>query len=167
MIFVTVGNSLRPFLRLLNAVDQAAERGLLQKDILYQSGHSTFEATVGRTIPFLSRDDFSKAVREASVIVSHAGAGTILACASAGKKPVLVPRQKRYDEIVDDHQIEMCELLEETGRAFYVRDINQLTDAVNDASAQRLQPNDTIPQLGREIRQYLVDLAVERGRRAP
>jgi UDP-N-acetylglucosamine transferase subunit ALG13 len=44
------------------------------------------------------------AMREADVVIAHAGCGSALSALDAGKKPVLVARRESYGENVDDHQ---------------------------------------------------------------
>jgi len=44
-------------------------------------------------------------IREAVAIVSHGGPGSIMLCASVGKKAIVVPREKSRGEHVDDHQV--------------------------------------------------------------
>lgn len=49
--------------------------------------------------------EMAAAIREADVVVAHAGTGIALMALENGKLPVLVPRRNRYDEHVDDHQL--------------------------------------------------------------
>lgn len=49
--------------------------------------------------------EMSMAMREADVVVAHAGTGIALAALEAGRYPVLVPRRARRGEHVDDHQL--------------------------------------------------------------
>jgi UDP-N-acetylglucosamine--N-acetylmuramyl-(pentapeptide) pyrophosphoryl-undecaprenol N-acetylglucosamine transferase len=52
--------------------------------------------------------DLIHAMREADVVVAHAGVGTALAALEAGKCPVLVPRRLAHGEHVDDHQTQIA-----------------------------------------------------------
>jgi len=56
--------------------------------------------------------EMQEALREADVVVAHAGTGIALAALEAGRLPVLVPRRVRHGEHVDDHQLtialELC-----------------------------------------------------------
>ena len=49
-------------------------------------------------------EELHKAMREADVVVTHAGTGSALAALEAGKLPILVPRSHAAGEHVDDHQ---------------------------------------------------------------
>jgi UDP-N-acetylglucosamine--N-acetylmuramyl-(pentapeptide) pyrophosphoryl-undecaprenol N-acetylglucosamine transferase len=52
--------------------------------------------------------DLTQAMREADVVVAHAGVGTALAALEVGKCPVLVPRRLAHGEHVDDHQTQIA-----------------------------------------------------------
>jgi UDP-N-acetylglucosamine transferase subunit ALG13 len=54
---------------------------------------------------------FQAVVEEARVIVAHCGEGTAMLLESLGKPFILVPRTRRFGDRVDDHQIEMAEVL--------------------------------------------------------
>ena len=45
-------------------------------------------------------------VREARIVVTHAGVGSILLALTNGKRPFVVPRLRAFGETVDDHQLE-------------------------------------------------------------
>ena len=64
--------------------------------------------------------DLIDAMKEADVVVAHAGVGTALAALEVGKCPVLVPRRSAHDEHVDDHQIQIALELERRGLALHV-----------------------------------------------
>jgi UDP-N-acetylglucosamine transferase subunit ALG13 len=39
------------------------------------------------------------------VVISHGGVGSLLACLDQGKVPFVLPRESRFQEHVDDHQV--------------------------------------------------------------
>ena len=59
--------------------------------------------------------DLTQAMREAAVVVAHAGVGTALAALEVGKTPVLVPRRLAQGEHVDDHQTQIAQELARRG----------------------------------------------------
>lgn len=135
MIFVTVGNALQGFGRLLVAVERESQQGILKgEDILFQSGHTTdFNPGTGRLVPFLPLDEFEENVRQAELVISHAGAGTLIHLFRTGKVPIVMPREKRYGEHVDDHQVELVKALVEQRRVVSIRDSDELTSAIKRA----------------------------------
>jgi len=105
MIFVSVGIERFPFDRLVRAVDQAAGQ-LEGEPIFIQLGCGTYLPTRCAWTRFLPYQELVTQIEQARVVVSHAGAGSLLLCARCGKVPVVLPRRKRFHEHVDDHQLE-------------------------------------------------------------
>lgn len=167
MILVTVGNGLRPFTRMLEAAERAIADARVDDDVLFQTGHATFEPRRGRRIPFLSHAEFERVIRAARVVVTHAGVGTVLTCVHAGKKPLLVPRLKRHGEIVDDHQVQICEELDRRGVAIYVRDLDRLADLLDRWDEPLAERHAAVPEVSRHIADYLRRLAARNNRADP
>ncbi|MFF0950938.1 glycosyltransferase [Rhizobium leguminosarum] len=102
MILVTVGTQL-PFDRLVKAVDTFANE--LSKPVLAQIGKGTYTPQNMKWIKNIEPKDFDNVFRDASVIVSHAGIGTVLTAKRFGKPIILVPRQAALGEHRNDHQL--------------------------------------------------------------
>ena len=113
MIFVTVGGQL-PFDRLIRAVDRwAGEEG--RDDIFAQIGRTVFRPGSIEHTPFLTPADFRRRLDEAECVISHAGIGTILTALERGKRLLVVPRQARFGESVNDHQVTTARHFAERG----------------------------------------------------
>ena len=82
-------------------------------------GHRHGEYQDGRPTP-IPEHDLNEAMREADVVVAHAGVGAALAAFEAGKCPVLVPRRHALGEHVDDHQTQIATELGDRGLAVSV-----------------------------------------------
>lgn len=102
MILVTVGTQL-PFDRLVMAVDTFAKE--LSKPVLAQIGKGSYTPQNMKWIKNIEPADFDTVFRDASVIVSHAGIGTVLTAKRFGKPIILVPRQAALGEHRNDHQL--------------------------------------------------------------
>ena len=128
--FVTLGNASQPFGRLISAID--AQRQALPAPVHVQHGTTPCAAHWASAVPFLSPADYDRCVRQADVVITHAGAGSILNAIQAGKVPIVMPRLSRLGEILDDHQVEFADALEAAGRVLVVRDpadVGRLVDA--------------------------------------
>src|SRR4051812_17389504 len=101
MIFVTVGSSMIAFDRLLRAVDELA----VDERLVVQHGASTIEPANAECVDVLSFESFVALVKDARVLVTHAGVGSILTALGEHKRPIVVPRRQMYGEAVDDHQV--------------------------------------------------------------
>src|SRR5207249_3978192 len=90
MTFVTVGNATDGFRRLLGAVATLAGDGLLPTPIVIQSGHNPgFVSPHAVVRAFMPMEEFEDHVRRARLVISHAGAGTVLNAMAARKVPVV------------------------------------------------------------------------------
>lgn len=110
-VFVTVGNDLHSFHRLIAEVDEIGRGNDLNFAVQY--GYSSHVPShVAESCKFLSRDEFYERFLGADVIISHAGIGTVLDGIHHQKKLILVPRQKKFDEHFNDHQSEIAREVE-------------------------------------------------------
>ena len=114
MIFLTVGTQL-PFDRLVKTVDKAIETGLVVEEIYAQIGEGSYQPHNFRAAQSVERHLFDKYVRQASSIISHAGMGTIIMALENNKPLLIMPRRKKYGEVVNDHQVAIAKKFERSG----------------------------------------------------
>ena len=119
MIFLTVGTQFS-FDRLVKAVDFAVERGQITEQVYAQIGKNSYRPHNFESIPSLEKPLFDKYICEASCIISHAGMGTIAMVLSNNKPLLVMPRQKKNGEVVNDHQIAIARKFEELGHILAV-----------------------------------------------
>ena len=109
MIFVTVGNDFRSFNRLLQKIDEISTR--LPEPLLIQRGYSNYIPRNVESFEFASFDQAVEYIRNSSLVISHAGIGTIILCQKFGTPLIIVPRRKKFKEHINDHQIEIVKAL--------------------------------------------------------
>ena len=104
-VFVTVGTDHHPFDRLVRWADAwlAGHPGALR--CLMQTGTSDPPVGPAAWQAYLEFDALQAAMAEAAAVVCHGGPGTILGARHRGAVPIVVPRQHRLGEHVDDHQV--------------------------------------------------------------
>lgn len=115
MIFVTVGTHEQQFNRLIACVDGMKQRGIIQEDVVIQTGFSTYEPQScqwAKTFPY---QKMQQLVAEARIVITHGGPSSFFAPMMMGKIPVVVPRSKRFSEHVNNHQVRFCRQLKELG----------------------------------------------------
>lgn len=122
--------------------------GLLDgADVTWQTG-STDASGLGvdarAEVPYA---EMVAAVERADVVVAHAGTGAALTALSAGRCPVLVPRLRRHDEHVDDHQEQIAADLHRRGLAIACRPEELTADVLAEAASRRVVPAATPPPL--------------------
>lgn len=134
--FVSVGNATQPFYRLLEAV--RANLAALPQPVFVQYGSATnIFGDACAAVAFVDMEEFARRVAAAELLVLHAGAGSIIHAARAGKVPVVMPRQASLREHVDDHQLEFTHELARTQRIVVCEKASELPAAA--AGALQLQ----------------------------
>jgi UDP-N-acetylglucosamine transferase subunit ALG13 len=114
MIFLTVGTQF-PFDRLVCAIDRIVGDGLICEKLFAQIGESSYRPRNFESVASLEKEMFDKYVKQASGIISHAGMGTITIALSNHKPLLVMPRLKRYHEVVNNHQVAIAKKFSELG----------------------------------------------------
>jgi UDP-N-acetylglucosamine transferase subunit ALG13 len=155
VIFVTVGTNPRyRFNRLIDALDQLPAR-----DLVVQHGPAPAPRGVMEAHRWLRFDQILRYMREATTVIGHAGAGTILCASSVGHIPVVMPRLERFGETVDDHQVELAAVFERAGKVTVAWDAASLSERVAQS------PNrGSVPPSGDGKLQQAVRVALRVGR---
>lgn len=113
MIFVTVGTHEQPFNRLVEEVDRLRKESTIDDEVVIQRGYSTFEPQYCTSFDLISYEDMERYIREARIIITHGGPASFLAPLALKKIPIVVPRQKKFNEHVNDHQLEFAKAVAE------------------------------------------------------
>jgi UDP-N-acetylglucosamine transferase subunit ALG13 len=158
VIFVTIGSVL-PFDRLIRAADEWAS-GHRETPALAQIGDGLYEprfmAWVRKTPP----DAFAEQLRRASVVVGHAGMGTIIESAEMGKPIVMMPRRLALKEHNTEHQLHTAKRFIGRPGAYVAMDETELPARIDEAlgagataraTLRRTAPDDFV----RRIRDFL------------
>lgn len=138
MIFVTVGAQM-PFDRLVRTVDEWAQ-SRSRRDVFAQIGSTSWRPSYIEHTAFLAPPEFRRRVAEASVIVAHAGMGSILTALELGKPILVMPRRGELRETRNDHQVATARQLADLGRvraAFDEGELSALLDQIGELSAAR------------------------------
>ena len=131
MIFVTVGTQL-PFDRMIRAVDEwAAESG--RRDVFAQIGDGGYTPSSIEWVRFLTPDETACRLREADLIVAHAGMGTIISALQLKKLIVVFPRRAELGEHRNDHQLATARRFGERGLVRVVYGAERLAAAIDDS----------------------------------
>ncbi len=112
MIFVTVGTHEQQFNRLIEEVDRLKGEGIIEDEVIMQTGFSTYEPQYCKWSKLIPYKEMQKNIEEARIVITHGGPASFIAPLQIGKIPIVVPRQKSYDEHVNDHQLEFCKAVE-------------------------------------------------------
>lgn len=106
MIFVTVGTHEQPFDRLIREIDLLKKEKKIQENVILQTGFSEYKPTYCNWSNFLSYNEMTENMKSARIIITHGGPASFIMPLQFGKVPIVVPRQKKYNEHVNNHQVE-------------------------------------------------------------
>ena len=121
MIFVTVGMHTKGFDRLLKRMDEiAATSG---EEVVMQIGQTSFRPQNAKWFDFTDETGIKEWCGKARVVVTHP-AMSILDAQEQGKPVIVVPRLKKYNEVINDHQLSFARELEKQGKVIAVYDID-------------------------------------------
>ncbi len=127
---VALGTEVWPFTR---AVDRVLEL-LPDADITWQVGVTDYAHDGHQLQRWLPPAELRRAMREADVVVAHAGVGTVLAALGEGKVPVVLPRLESQREHVDDHQVEVADMLDRRSLVVSVDPVDLTYDGLTRAA---------------------------------
>jgi len=112
MIFISVGNNHQAFVRLFKKFEAIYNKLPNKKPrVICQVGYTDYTNKNFEIIRFMEKKLFNNFVRNSNLFISHAGAGSVIDSINNNKIPILLPRDIKYNEHVDNHQIELYKKL--------------------------------------------------------
>ena len=154
MILVTVGTSETPFDRLLEAFDVDHRP---DEELVVQHGASGVRPRGASCVDFLPYDQLVDAIRRARLVVTHAGVGSIMTTLASGKRPVVVPRLRRFDEAVDDHQLDLGRRLAVSGLVVLVEHPEDVVARLDTASELSELDSGPSRELVRDLKRFIAE----------
>ncbi|SCL19376.1 glycosyltransferase [Micromonospora inyonensis] len=124
-VVVTLGTQKFGFPRLLERLTRIIPASA---EVLWQVGSTRIPRMPADARPQVPFAEMQQAMREADVVVTHAGVGSALTALRAGQRAIYVPRRRRYGEHVDDHQVEMARELDRR-ELVLAREADQVSEA--------------------------------------
>lgn len=135
VVAVFVGTDHHPFDRLVSSVDNWMGATGLDARVVVQHGSSA-PPRAAEGVPIVAHDEVARIMREADVVVCHGGPATIADARAAGKKPLVMPRDPRRGEHVDNHQMLFTARLAKSGLVTLVHDETPLVNALEAAALE-------------------------------
>ncbi|QNQ80530.1 glycosyltransferase [Lactobacillus sp. PV034] len=111
MIFVTVGTHEQPFNRLVKKIDDLVAEGDIQEKVIVQIGFSTYIPEHCEAYKMMSYDEMQEALKNARIVITHGGPSSFIEALQFGKIPIVVPRQEKFHEHVNNHQVDVTKLI--------------------------------------------------------
>lgn len=128
MILAISGTHEQQFDRMVRVLDRIAEQGV-SDSVFVQYGYSSppKHADGAELLPI---EELGALADRADLIVTHGGPGSIWMAFERGKVPIVFPRQKGFDEHVDNHQCDFAEHLASAKRIIMTQTEEELEEAI-------------------------------------
>ena len=130
MIFITLGSQKFQFNRLLQAVDELIDKGVIKEEVFAQIGYSDYKPRNYVFKEFLDRDEFAAQEGKCEILITHGGTGAIIGAVKKGKKVIAIPRLAKYGEHVDDHQLQLIAQFKNQNLICGLNDCSELEDGL-------------------------------------
>lgn len=156
MIFVTVGTHEQSFQRLVQTIDQyALENDLCKSQVFIQTGYTDYIPKNCSHSKMLSYNEMDNLYKNAEIIITHGGPGSMFLPWKYGKKIIAVPRLSKFNEHVDDHQLYFCKLMEKEERVICIEEISELAATIETISRdENEQKNKYIPKTNQFVESF-------------
>ena len=125
MILVMLGTQNNDFHRLLFEIEKNIEIGSINEEVIVQAGFTKYKSNKMKIFDVTSKENLSKLINRANLIITHAGVGSIEMSLEQNKKVIAVPRLKKYGEHVND-QKDIEQEFNKRGWLIGINDVSEL-----------------------------------------
>jgi UDP-N-acetylglucosamine transferase subunit ALG13 len=153
MILVILGTQFRQFNRLLQEVEDLITAYNITDRVIVQCGHTNYESDLFELFKFIDNDQFVEYIKQADVIITHAGSGALFNAIKSGKKIIAVARLKEYREMVDNHQVELVKKL--SGEGYIIDGTYSLKKAWDKLENFTPRPSDFPNKIYENLKKYI------------
>lgn len=126
MIFITVGTHEQGLDRLLKEVDYLIEEGAIKEEVFAQIGYSKYKPKHYDYKDMIGYNEMDELVKKSDIVITHGGPASIFHPIQYGKIPIVVPRNSKFNEHVDNHQILFVKRMDNESRVIGVYEIKEL-----------------------------------------
>lgn len=156
MIFVTLGTQDKQFTRLLEMIDQEIIKGNIKEKVIVQAGFTKYNTKNMQIFDLLDKDDFDKYIKDCDLLITHGGVGSILTGLKNNKKVIACPRLAKYNEHMNDHQVQIIKRFTDAGFILPLNefdDLGKVLKKVKDFKPNKYQSN--TPNMIKLITNYI------------
>ena len=139
MIFVTLGTQDKSFKRLLEMIDKEIIKGNIKEKVIVQAGFTKYDTKNMEIFDLLDKDDFDKYIKDCDLLITHGGVGSILTGLKNNKKVIACPRLAKYNEHMNDHQVQIIKRFTDSGFILPLNEFDDLGKILN--KVKTFKPN--------------------------
>lgn len=154
MILVLLGTFKIEFGRPIVAIENALKSGEINEEIIVQAGHTAYSSDLLTIRSFIDPKELDDLYNRAEIIVTHGGVGSILRGFRMNKKIIAIPRLYKYDEHVDDHQLDILEEFSERNYLINWHEDEKFSTVLN--RARNFEPSSFV-STKKDLESFLID----------
>lgn len=132
MVLVLLGTQNLSFKRLLIAIQKQIDKGHIKDKVIVQAGSTQYESKDMEIFSLIPMEELSSLIKEADLIITHGGVGSIMEGVKNNKLVIAVPRLKKYKEHVNDHQLQIVKEFSNLGYLLALTNLTKFDKALND-----------------------------------
>jgi len=125
---------------MLQLLDKLVSEGAITDTIIAQIGHSDYEPKYYPYQRFIQKDRFDRYIEEADAVLTHGGVGSIVTALKRQKPVIVYPRLAKYQEHVDDHQLEIAHAFAKKGYVLCCDDDRLLPSLIESGKGMTFTP---------------------------
>ena len=150
MLLVLLGTQNNSFHRLLEEIQKNINNGTIKEKVVVQEGYTKFQSKDMEIHTQVPKDKLQELIKKADLIITHGGVGSIISAITEGKKVIAVPRLKKYNEHVNDHQLDIIDSFNEKRYIIGIHEVEELEEALK--KVPEFKPQKYIQNTGRIIK---------------
>ena len=150
MILVLLGTQNNSFHRLLEEIQKNINNGTIKEKVVVQEGYTKFQSKDMEIHTQVPKDKLQELIKKADLIITHGGVGSIISAITEGKKVIAVPRLKKYNEHVNDHQLDIIDSFNEKRYIIGIHEVEELEEALE--KVPEFKPQKYIQNTGKIIK---------------
>ncbi len=144
MTLIILGTQDKTFPRLLKAIEREMKKGNIKDKVIVQAGQTKYESKNMEIFDFIEMNKFNSLLKEADLVITHGGVGTILSAIRLNKKVIAVPRLKKYMEHENDHQIQIVKEFDKLGyikACLNLKKLDKVLEEIKDFKPKKYKSN--------------------------
>lgn len=135
MILITLGTQDKQFKRLLDLVQEQIDKKNIKDKVIVQAGYTKYESNDMEIFDLIDRQKFGELINECDILITHGGVGSIINGLQHNKKVIVVPRLAKYDEHMNDHQLQITDNFAKAGYIIPLYETDDLAKKLKDINA--------------------------------
>jgi UDP-N-acetylglucosamine transferase subunit ALG13 len=104
-----------------------------------QIGKTKYTTNKMKILNPMPKEELEKYIQQSNYVITHGGVGSIMTALKCQKRVIAVPRLKKYEEHVNNHQLQIIEWYTKKGYILGIKDVSELKEAIN--KIEKFVPN--------------------------